>query len=189
MRMEDDGERDELRKPGDVAKRALALFGVWGLTVGAPRDEILEWFDETGLSGKLSPRERDFVANAHPTEDQVVSFGWQAERLIVLLWALNVVESMPAADQKCEASAFRLPPFTEETADEFISRARLRDEAELSAQSERIYDLHVEAADARRHRRPLKEPVDIHIIHQRHHAINWIMGYLGQDWDDVTPDI
>ncbi len=187
--MEGDHDRDEVRKPRDVAKRALVLFGVWGLTVGAPREETLAWLDETGLRAELSPRERDFVANAHPTENQLIDFGWQAERLVVLLWALNVVEDLPGADRKCEAMAFRLPPFTDETADEFISRASLRGEAELSAQSERIYDLHVEAADARRHQRPTRMPVDVHIIHQRHYAINWIMGYLGQDWDDVTPDV
>lgn len=87
-------------------------------------------------------------------------------------------------------SAFRdiLPPFTDELAGDFIARARLRADDELRAQEDAIYDLHSEAADARRHKRPMRTPVDINVIHQRHCAMNWLVGYLGQSWDDVTPD-
>jgi hypothetical protein len=30
--------------------------------------------------------------------------------------------------------------------------------------------------------------VDIEIIQERHHAINWVIGYEGLSWDEVTTD-
>lgn len=30
--------------------------------------------------------------------------------------------------------------------------------------------------------------IDIEIIQERHHAINWLIGYDGLDWDEVTTD-
>lgn len=186
----DESPPDEVRTPQGVARRSLALFGVWGLTIGVPREQVLAWLDESGLHAELTPNERTFIANPRPAPKQLIDVGWHAERLIVLLWALGLVDNLPAADEKCDVRIFRdrLPPFTDESVEKFVQEARLRSDDQLSRESDRIYDLHCEAVDARRHGRLSRERVDIHVIHQRHHAISWIMGYRGQDWDVVTPD-
>jgi hypothetical protein len=31
-------------------------------------------------------------------------------------------------------------------------------------------------------------PVDLEIVQERHHAINWVIGYDGAPWDEVTTD-
>jgi len=30
--------------------------------------------------------------------------------------------------------------------------------------------------------------VDCEMVVERHHALNWLIGYQGQDWDDVSTD-
>jgi hypothetical protein len=50
------------------------------------------------------------------------------------------------------------------------------------------YREHWRARDARFHGRAQPPGIDIEIIQERHHAINWITGYGGQSWDDVTTD-
>jgi hypothetical protein len=30
--------------------------------------------------------------------------------------------------------------------------------------------------------------IDIEIVQERHHAINWVTGYDGLPWDEVTTD-
>jgi len=30
--------------------------------------------------------------------------------------------------------------------------------------------------------------VDCEVVMERHHALNWLIGYQGQEWDDVSTD-
>lgn len=181
---------DEVRSPQEVARRALALFAVWGLTARSPRDEILGWLDENSLREALSPDELRFVNDPNPSSKQTIDFSWHSERLIVLLWALTLIESLPDADKRCDTSVFGqcLPPFVEQSVEQFILGAVLRPEEDLWEEANRMLDLHWQARDARLNNRMPKEPVDIEVVQERHHAINWVTGYDGLDWDEVTTD-
>ena len=110
---DDDLSPDEVRSPQEIARRALVLFGVWGLTVGGQCCEILGWLDDYNLREALSPSELRFIDNQYPSSKQEIDFSWHSERLIVLLWALNLVENLPGADKQCDTSVFKhlLPPF------------------------------------------------------------------------------
>jgi NADPH-dependent 2,4-dienoyl-CoA reductase/sulfur reductase-like enzyme len=48
--------------------------------------------------------------------------------------------------------------------------------------------LHWEARNAQIKGRPAALNVDLEIIQERHHAINWVIGYDALDWDEVTTD-
>lgn len=89
---------DQIRTPAEVARRALALFGAWGLTTNAPREEVLGWLEESGLRHDLTQDEVRFVDTTTPTSQQRINFSWHAERLAVLLWALRLLEKLPDAD-------------------------------------------------------------------------------------------
>jgi hypothetical protein len=47
---------------------------------------------------------------------------------------------------------------------------------------------HWNARDAQLHERSMPPGIDIEIVQERHHAINWITGYDGLPWDEVTTD-
>ena len=186
----DDFMPDEVRSPQEIARRALALFGVVGLALGSPRSEVIEWLKDNNLHEALSPDELNFIKNQRPSSKQKINFSWQAERLIVLLWALNLVENLPDTDKQCDITVFRrcLPPFTEQSVEQFISSATSRRENELWEEAERTLDLHWQARDAELNNRAPRDPVDMEVVQERHHAINWVTGYCGLDWDEVTTD-
>ena len=179
---------DEIRSALEIARRALTLFGVVAVALGADRGEIISWLKENGLFEELSPREARFVDDPTPSKQQVVDASWYSERLVVLLWALDLV-SMPLADEQCDTGLFQkiLPPYAEIGESDFIKSAKLRNEEELIDMADRILDQHWEARDAKIHDR---EPrgVDLGIIQERHHAISWVIGYDGLPWDSVTTD-
>jgi hypothetical protein len=187
---DDDFPLDKVRSPQEIARRALTLFGVWGLTAGAPRGDVLEWLDENNLRAALSPDELKFVDDQNPSSKQEIDFSWHSERLIVLLWALKLIETLPGADEQCDTSVFQrcLPPFAEQPVEQFISNATLRDADELWAEAERTLHLHAEARNARLNNRVSRQPVDMEVVQERHHAINWVTGYDALDWDEVTTD-
>lgn len=181
--------QDGVRSPQEIARRALALFGVWGLATGSHRDDVLEWLDYTGLREALSPLELKFVDDQNPSSGDRIEFSWHSERLIVLLWALNLIDELPPADEECDTSVFKcLPPFSDQSEEEFISKATRRSNDELRKEAARILDLHWQARDAELNDRDPKDPVEIEIVQEWHHAINWVTGYKGLDWDEVTTD-
>jgi hypothetical protein len=190
MANDDDIPEDQIRDAADVARRALTLFSVWGLTAGAPRNTVLAWLEDNGLFRELTPSEAGFVDSVKPSQKQLINISWQAERLIVLLWALGHVERLPPADAQCDTSTFKeiLPPFAGATVEAFVASARLRPDEELEDMAETLQDIHWHARDAAIHKRNPKAAVNIEVIQERHHTTNWITGYCGQPWDEVTTD-
>jgi hypothetical protein len=68
----------------------------------------------------------------------------------------------------------------------------------------RTYQIHWRVRDARLRRQPTppgklprmpvedcEPPVEVYdagVVQERHHALNSLIGYCGQDWDDITTD-
>lgn len=190
MSLDPENTDDEIRSPKEIARRALCLFAVTGLAAGADRQEVLQWLRGSDLWNSLTPREIGFVDNPAPSEKQINDMGWQCERLIVLLWSLRLIERLPAPDKQCNPSNFGtdLPPVADVSVEDFILHARIRPEKELWEMCDEILGLHWEAREAKLGRRKSGRPIDIGIIQERHHAINWVTGYGGLPWDEVTRD-
>lgn len=185
-----DGLEDEIRPAQEVARRSLALFAAVGTALGAPRDEVISWLRTEGLWCALTPHEAAYLEQTNPPRQAHVNFGWQSERLTVLLWALGKIQELPDSATECDTSIFNstLPPFTKTSASAFIAQAALIDEDRLWEQSELYLEEHWRARDARLHERSMPPGINIEIVQERHHAINWITGYGGLPWDEVTTD-
>ena len=181
---------DEIRPAHEVAVRALALFSAVATALGAPRSEVVSWLTKERLWEELSPRELTFLSREDAQERTRINFSWQSERLIVLLWALGKVPSLPAPSVQCDTRVFQelLPPFAETSAANFVDRAQLRSDQELLLKADELLEQHWKARDAQLNGRGPPTGIDIEIVQERHHAINWIIGYDGLAWDEVTTD-
>ena len=58
----------------------------------------------------------------------------------------------------------------------------------LAAANESIYLIHWAVRDARLNGRPVPNNYHPGVVLERHHALNWLIGYCGQDWDDISTD-
>jgi hypothetical protein len=187
---EDAPLQDEIREARAIARRALALFAVVGLALGTPREQTVSWLRDESLWDELSPEELMFASASTPTERQSVNASWRSEALLVLLWALGSVEELPGLAEQCDVGTFQaiLPPFANTSVNDFISAAQRRSDVALLDMADVLLNSHWEARDARIHNRPMPAHLDIGIIQERHQAINWIIGYDGLPWDEVTTD-
>lgn len=189
--MIEEDQVDVVREPQDVARRALALFASFGAAAGADREDLRDWLAKNGLENELTPIEQRFLGNSSPSPQDKANRTWDAEKLIVLLWAMGRVSSLPGDDEQCDTSVFQdhLPPFSQESVADFIANTKLRPEAEIWAMADHCFEAHWRARDAIINKRQPAIPVDIEIIQERHHAINWVTGYDGGvPWDEVTAD-
>ncbi|WP_210805287.1 GNAT family N-acetyltransferase [Ideonella paludis] len=185
----DDPPEDSVRDAQTIARRALVLMCVVAIALGDDKQKLVAWLRSSGLWVELSPNELDFITADEPNERQVINASWRSEALLLLLWSLDLVPKIPAATEVCDPAAFKalLPPWVQESATQFIEGARRRSDESLWEMSNELLDLHWTARDARINDRDCPN-VNIGIIQERHHGINWIIGYGGAPWDEVATD-
>jgi hypothetical protein len=96
-----------------------------------------------------------------------------------------------------------LPPLFGPTS-QFIASAKLRSDSEIYAANEEIYNIHWRVRDAWLRKQPAEagklprmpvpetdppaESYDAGVVQERHHALNWLIGYAGEEWDNVSTD-
>jgi hypothetical protein len=185
-------EGDLLQSLEKVLGRTLALGAVVAVSFDAPSNELMAWLKASGLETALTAEEREFLSNEMRSEKQLKNMSWQSERLLVLLWALCKIEVLPGPHDQCSIGTLEelLPPYGDHSLEEFQKTARLRSEDELFDAAVTLQDFHAFARQ--RSRDPsykVSAPaVDIEVVQERHHAINWLVGYCGASWDQVTTD-
>ena len=185
---DDDEPEDEFRSAAAVARRCLVLCSVVAASHDEDRTKILSWLKSEGLWDDTSPKERSFLQSKKPTNKQLINASWRVEALYLLLWALRLIPSLDVG--KTPYEQFRLTellPFMGPTS-EFINNSELRREDEIYELNEKIYEAHWAVRDARINSKSSPKDIDPGVIMERHYGINWLMGYCGQSWDNVTTD-
>lgn len=181
-------ERESTRRTqSEVADRAIALQIVALKGEGSPRSIVDKAMRELRAEGALSPEERVFVRKSAPTQQELVNFSWRYESLNVMLWALGVVDSLGRPDAMCDVSAMT-QKIIDLGRDGLRERTRLRPQAEILDAADLIYRYHWATTDARINGRPAPAGLDNGIVYERHYALNWLIGYMGQGWDDISTD-
>jgi hypothetical protein len=178
-------EEDVPRTADAVARRCVVLYAVVAAGTRQGRAGLVDWLRGEGLVGDVSPLEMAFLAGGEPTEQAMINATWRTEALGVLLWALGKVEAVDIGNVPVLRAA--LPGLYGATA-EFVDGAALRDEVEVLTFYEAIYQAHWAVRDARLNGRPLPEGLHPGVLQERHHAFNWLIGYCGQEWDEVATD-
>ena len=72
--------------------------------------------------------------------------------------------------------------------EQFISSAKLRTPSEILDQADLIYRYHWAVVDARVNGKEPPAKLDPSVVMERHYALNWLIGYMNQEWDDVSTD-
>jgi hypothetical protein len=196
---------EQIRSAGEAARRCIVLYAVLAAGHGEPRVELVSWLRREGLWDAVSPKESEFLLAETPTQRQRVDATWRAEALFPLLWSLGLISELPSPQQLGDVQLIRsvLPPLLGSVS-KFISAANLRGDSEIHDANEKTYKIHWRIRDARVRDQPAapgrlpRIPVadgeppakSYHagVVQERHYALNWLIGYCGQPWDDITTD-
>lgn len=178
-------EEDVPRTAEVVAKRCLVLYAVVAAGNREDRGLLADWLRREGVWEAVSPLEEAFLTGPEPERQAMIDATWRTEGLGVLLWALGKME--PAGIGKVPVMRAALPLLRGPVGD-FVSAASLRAEGEILEMYEAVYQAHWEVRDARLHGRPLPDGLHPGEVYERHYALNWLIGYCGQEWDDVATD-
>ena len=175
------------RTKDEIAYRALALLVVAVKGEGLDQPTVDQIVNDYGLESQFTPKERSFIKNALPSQHDRVQFAWRYEAAWTLLWALGYVERLDKPSGICDVP--RAVSFMRERkASQFVADAKLRPLSEILDQADRTYRYHWAVVDSRVNDRKQLTGIDPEVTLERHYALNWLIGYMEQDWDDISTD-
>ncbi len=177
----------KFRTSEEVANRAMALCIVAVKGEGLEQKIIDELVAKYKLAEALTPKEKAFIQNPSPTSQDRITFSWRYESYWVMLWALGYVEKLDRPDKLCNVS-HAVSILQKLGADEFMKNAKLRSPAEILDAADLIYRYHWATEEARLKGKASPAHLESGVIMERHYALNWLIGYMDQDWDDVSTD-
>jgi len=175
------------RSHEDVVRRALAILCTAVKGEGLPQETVEALIDDFGVRDDLSPDELAFIDDKTPDTFTRVQFAWRYEAAWAMLWAISAVDELEPPRQIVNVRSIG-EIVRGETAVTLIEKTSLRPIAEILDQADLIYRYRWALVDARLKDREPPAGLDPGVALERHRALNWMIGYLGQDWDDVTPD-
>ena len=175
------------RTKEEVAYRALALLVVAVKGEGLEQPVVEKLIKDYGLKSYLSPKEQAFIKSAAPSQQDRIQFTWRYEAAWTLLWALGYVEKLEKPSSICDVP--RAVGFMRgRSSKQFIADAKLRPLAEILDQSDRINRYHWAVVDARVNGRKTPAGLEPGVTLERHYTLNWLIGYMDQEWDEISTD-
>ncbi|MBX5229038.1 DUF4272 domain-containing protein [Rhizobium sp. NLR9b] len=184
MEAESDSTRRDKRA---VVQRAIALaiVAVKGETGDHSMGQALNrQFDAASF---FTPKEQAFMDDPDPSEQDRVNFAWRYEGVHVMLWALGITADLERPDHICDVPSIA-GTLRELGTDGLMRRARLRPQKELLDAADLIYRYDWAVVNARLKGEEAPAGLDKDVVYERHYALNWLIGYLNQDWDDISTD-
>lgn len=105
----------------------------------------------------------------------------------VLLWALGYVNELSYPDTICDVP-FAVSTLAEKSAQEFLQDANLRSHAEILDQADLMYRYNWAVKNNWIAGLAPPANLDGSIVQERHHTLNWLVGYSDDDWDHISTD-
>jgi Domain of unknown function (DUF4272) len=175
------------RTQEEVVDRAIALCLVAVKGEGLDQETVENLAEHFQATNLFTPRERTFIDDANPTQHDRIQFAWRYECLQVMLWALGYADNLSRPDHICDVPK-AVSLLRDSGPEGFRARSRLRPAGEILDEADLIYRYAWATTDARAKNQETPAGLDSGVVVERHHALNWLIGYLGRDWDDVITD-
>lgn len=183
-----DSEKEAtLRAKDAVVERAIALMIVAVKGEGLEQEAVMRHRDRLQAAPFFSPDESAFIADLQPSQRDKAKFAWSYECLAVMLWALSFDAELSPPNKIVDAA--RIVKLVLEKGPEALrADAKLRTAKELLDANDLAYRADWACVAARETGEHAPKALDCEIVVERHRALNWLIGYNGQDWDDVSTD-
>ena len=178
----------KIRTLEQVAQRALAVMLVAVKGEGLEDEIVRSVMTDYGIEPFLSPKELAFIHNPAPTQQDRINFCWRYESLATLLWALGYQAELAYPSSICDVPGSVTIIRESGGYAGFLAGAKMRSASEILDQNDLIYRLHWVVVDARLKRMPMPDGLEPGVIYERHYALNWLITYMDQAWDDVSTD-
>ena len=183
-------EETTIRTPKEIAQRVTVLaitnFVAFG---GMSGEQAIDYLKKYHLWDYVTPDEIDFLND--PTDEKKNSESWKCEAIWVLLWSLHIIEDLEFPKDMCDLNQIPLEKYPVQSGidpNTFINATETsRSKKEILDANDLYYRLDWTCVDARINGYAIKS-MHPGVVYERHYALNWLINYMDQDWDDISCD-
>ncbi|MFT3867721.1 MAG: DUF4272 domain-containing protein [Nibricoccus sp.] len=184
----EDSKNSKIRAPKQISERIIGcmICAVGGET--GDRQLTAKLIDEYSAEKFLTTAEKNFLLNGIDDRQQRVQFSWRYERVWVLLWALGYIDRLDYPPSICDMPKL-VGLIKNKSVEQLLKDAKPRSQKELLDEADLIYRLNWAVVDERVNKKvSVPKEVETGVVEERHAALNWLIGYLNQEWDEITTD-
>jgi len=182
-----DTSETTLRPIEDIVRRAYALWLVAERAEGMSQEEYDNRVSQYRVEDSITANERAFADDEDPREDYVLEFSQRWEACKLLLWSIGFFVDIARPDHFANVDRLR-EMLSTRTVKQMVAEAQLRSVGEVLDMNDLVYRYHWGALDAELYGKPIPAKLQYTVLFERHYALNWLIGYKNQDWDDVRTD-
>jgi hypothetical protein len=175
------------RTAEEIAKRAIAICMAAVKAEGVEQEFVDSLVKQYGAEKFLSPEEAAFIKNPNPSQPDRIKFSWRYEGYWVLLWALGYVERLDRPEHMCDV-AKAVTFLKGRSTEEVIKGAKLRSLTDILDEADLIYRYNWAVTDARVNKKEKPPKLEGGVVQERHYVLNWLIGYMDQEWDEISTD-
>lgn len=175
------------REALEVSERALAVAIVAVKGEGLEQETIEEIINDWDIKNLFTVEENEFLYNYAPSKQDRINYAWKYECLDVLLWALGYKTEIPDPNKICNVGEDIEIIKKNNTPLKLSENSKLRSIEEILDMNDFYYRLHWSAIELRVTNKECIV-IDEGIIRERHYALNWLIRYMNQSWDEITTD-
>ncbi|WP_338753665.1 DUF4272 domain-containing protein [Bacillus sp. FJAT-52991] len=174
-----------MREVEEVAKRAMCVCVCAVKGEGLEQETVLQLIEKYDLGNNLTREEKEFIYDEAPSQHERTQFSWKYECYWVLLWALGYVEELTYPDSICDVP-YAVRQMANRTAESFINESVLRTKTELLDEADLIFRTHWAVRQAQLDQVETPGNLDGGVVMERHYALNWLVRFMDQEWDEVA---
>lgn len=184
--IEDEAEC-KIRTVSEIAERVSVMAFINGFAIGySTKEQVEKSLKDHGLWDLLTPKELDLLT--YPTEKKKSDETWKCEGIWTLLWALKVVDDLGDPATLCDLGNIAQDQYPLIDPNAFITSMKsVRSKSEILDAADLYYRMDWTCVNAKMNGIELTK-LHAGVVYERHYALNWLINYMGQDWDDVSCD-
>lgn len=152
-------------------------------------NQAIEYLKNYNLWELVTPNEKIFLEN--PTDERKNQETWKCEGIWVLMWSLKIINELDFPDKMADLGLIpseKYPIGEDKDPNIFIgSQKEIRTKNEILNMNDLYYRMDWACVDGRINQKQLAE-INCGVVYERHYALNWLINYMEEDWDDISCD-
>ncbi|PCI24833.1 hypothetical protein COB57_03635 [Candidatus Peregrinibacteria bacterium] len=184
----DDDQKTKLRSKSDIAKRAISLHIVALKGEDLEQTIIDKLINIFNAADFFTPEEKMFIKKDAPSQQQKINFIWRYECCWVMLWALGYIDKLEFPDKICDVTTLVTIIKNSGSYENFLNKAQPKTIHEILNEADLIYRYNWACVNSRIKNQTPPALLDPGVVLERHHALNWIIHSMDQEWDDISTD-
>ncbi|MGB3465103.1 MAG: DUF4272 domain-containing protein [Cyclobacteriaceae bacterium] len=179
-------EQVEIRSKKEVIDRIYALVTIAAKGEGVATEHLQDVMERLSIDS-FSEKEEIWLATDTLTDQDKVNATWRYESLYLLLWSISRVEELPYPSVICPVEEI-VAMIIKSSREDFAKQAKLRETSEILDMLDLIYRMNWACVDARLNGEEVSGNLQPGVVYERHYALNWLVNYMDQEWDNISTD-